>query len=111
LTWLTDDVSIELDEVCCAYCGVPERVLSGLFTNGFKTKRGRGEWFEIDRMDALGDNNVYTKGNMVLCCYFCNNHKSDVISVIDMRKYFGQSIFEYLMAKYIEVVVNKQTNL
>ena len=91
-------------EICCAYCGVSEKVLNGLYKSDFKTKRGRGEWFEIDRMNAKGESNVYTKENMVLCCYFCNNHKSDVISVVDMRKYFGQNMFEFLMAKYQEVI-------
>ena len=91
-------------EICCAYCGVSEKVLNGLYKNDFKTKRPRGAWFEIDRMNAKGESNVYTKENMVLCCYFCNNHKSDVISVVDMRKYFGQKMFEFLMAKYQQVI-------
>lgn len=101
LSWINGrEFGIKNNEICCAYCGIPEDVLDVLYSKGFKTKRGRGAWFEIDRMNSKGDSNVYTKENMVLCCYFCNNHKSDVISVDDMRKYFGKSMFEFLMCKY-----------
>lgn len=107
LPWLKDDERIKGNEICCAYCGVSERILEGLYNNNFRTKRGRGAWFEIDRMNAEGESNVYTKENMVLCCYFCNNHKSDVISVDDMRNYFGQPMFKFLMSKYKEVKSKK----
>jgi hypothetical protein len=103
LTWLEGGESIEEHERVCNYCGVSETVLGVLYNDESytcKTKRKRGAWFELDREDAYKENNKYTKDNMVLCCYFCNNHKSDVISVSDMRKYFGQPMFMFLMSKY-----------
>ena len=103
LTWLKKDTSIQEHEKVCNYCGVSEAVLGVLYNDESytcKTKRKRGAWFELDRKDASTEDNKYTKDNMVLCCYFCNNHKSDVISVSDMRKYFGQPMFKFLMSKY-----------
>lgn len=107
LTWLKKDTSIQEHEKVCNYCGVSEAVLGVLYNDESytcKTKRKRGAWFELDRKDASTEDNKYTKDNMVLCCYFCNNHKSDVISVVDMRKYFGEPMFTFLMSKYEEVV-------
>jgi hypothetical protein len=108
LTWLKKGKRIESDKKFCYYCGISEIVLTELYNDDkpyvCKTKRKRGAWFELDRMNTKGDKNVYTKENMVLCCYFCNNHKSDVISVKDMRKHFGKSTFNFLIEKYIEVI-------
>lgn len=103
LEWLIKDESIDEDDKVCTYCGISEKVLEVLYNDEnytCKTKRKRGAWFELDRKDASVDNNLYKRENMVLCCYFCNNHKSDVISVNDMRKYFGKPMFEFLMNKY-----------
>ena len=57
--------------------------------------------------DSSIEKNVYSKDNMVLCCYFCNNHKSDVVSLNDMRLYFGEKMFHFLIDKYELITNNK----
>ena len=101
LTWIKESRQIHTNDSVCYYCGVNEQILKELYNEGeiCKTKRNRGAWFELDRKDSKGENNVYSKDNMVLCCYFCNNHKSDVISSKDMRDYFGESMYNYLSDK------------
>lgn len=71
----------------CHYCGLTEadcqRIVvtgilkSGRFPENGKLGRGkhRGMWLEIDRKDPK---EKYSPSNCVLCCYFCNNDKSDV---------------------------------
>ena len=105
LTWIKKSRHIHTNDSVCYYCGVNEQILKELFNEGevCKTKRNRGAWFELDRKDSKGENNVYSKDNMVLCCYFCNNHKSDVISSKDMRDYFGESIYNYLTDKVKQI--------
>lgn len=101
LIWIVQSAEVKDDEHICYYCGVSENILSTLYKDinyTCKTKRNRGAWFELDRKDAK--ENRYTKDNIVLCCYFCNNHKSDVISGEDMRKYFGEKMFTYLIAQF-----------
>ena len=101
LTWIKESRHIHTNDSVCYYCGVNEQILKELYNEGkiCKTKRNRGAWFELDRKDSKGENNVYSKDNMVLCCYFCNNHKSDVITSKDMRDYFGESMYNYLLDK------------
>ncbi len=103
LQWVMSCKWIRDNEHVCHYCGISEAILSALYTDETytcKTKRNRGAWFELDRKDASAANNCYTKHNIVFCCYFCNNHKSDVINVVDMRKFFGKSMFEFLIHNY-----------
>jgi len=103
LTWIKDNSIIKANDCVCFYCGINEQILSELYNDKSytcKTKRNRGSWFELDRRDARSEKNIYSKDNMVLCCYFCNNHKSDVISSNDMRHYFGESMFQFLTEKY-----------
>ena len=101
LTWIKESRHIHTNDSVCYYCGVNEQILKELYNEGeiCKTKRNRGAWFELDRKDSKGKNNIYSKDNMVLCCYFCNNHKSDVITSKDMRGYFGESMYNYLSDK------------
>ncbi|AKD04307.1 hypothetical protein PKOR_15935 [Pontibacter korlensis] len=66
------------------------------------TKRGRGKSLELERKDAAS--NLYTAENCVLACYFCNNHKSDIISEEDHCQYFAPQIRVYLEAKYRELL-------
>ncbi len=108
LSWISNSAEIRDREHICYYCGISENVLSTLYHDPnyiCKTKRKRGAWFELDRKDAKA--NKYTKDNMVLCCYFCNNHKSDVISPEDMRKYFGGKMFEFLITQYKRIKKTK----
>ena len=102
LKWLKGDNNLQ--DKCCYYCGISEQILTKLYNvKEFRTKRNRGAWFELDRKDSKGENNVYSKDNMVWCCYFCNNHKSDVVSSKDMRKYFGESMYNYLSDKVKQI--------
>jgi hypothetical protein len=103
LPWIKDNLYIKPDDCVCNYCGINEKILSELYNDQkytCKTKRNRGAWFELDRRDASFENNIYSEDNMVLCCYFCNNHKSDVISLEHMRHFFGESMFSFLIDRY-----------
>jgi hypothetical protein len=64
-------------ELACAYCHITESEFQRLIRAGqvlTKRLRTRGAAFEIDCRDPrLG----YTAGNLALCCYWCNNAKSD----------------------------------
>lgn len=74
-------------EKVCHYCGLTEEesqeiVVKGILRSNRFPQNGtpgqgqcRGMWLEIDRM--LPKEN-YSLDNCVLCCYFCNNDKSDV---------------------------------
>ena len=80
----------------CYYCGLKEEesqkiVITGLlksnrFPQNGKLGRGhsRGMWLEIDRLNPKEN---YSIDNCVLCCYFCNNDKSDV--------FHGNDYFEF----------------
>lgn len=110
LTWIRNSNIINQEDFVCFYCGINEQVLSELYNDKeytCKTKRNRGAWFELDRRDSSTLNNIYSKNNMVLCCYFCNNHKSDVISSDDMRRYFGEQMFLFLIDKYKSIIKTK----
>jgi 5-methylcytosine-specific restriction endonuclease McrA len=59
----------------CEYCGISEQEINQLMSeSAIKTKRDRGEKMEIDRKNPA---NEYVTGNIALCCYWCNNAKTD----------------------------------
>jgi hypothetical protein len=61
----------------CNYCGINEQQLSILFEKlkEFNKRPTRGKTLELDRRIA---NKEYDDiDNLVLCCYICNNAKSD----------------------------------
>jgi hypothetical protein len=64
-------------EPACAYCHITQAQFETLRQAGqIQTKRlrTRGTSFEIDcKIPELG----YTEGNLALCCYWCNNAKTD----------------------------------
>lgn len=65
LKWLKGDNNLQ--EKCCYYCGISERILTVLYNvQEFRTKRNRGEWFEIDRKETKDIKNIYSSNNMVL---------------------------------------------
>ena len=60
---------------CCHYCGTTEEMIEALIDKQqIYTKRERGFTLEIDRRKP---NEEYTYDNSVLCCYWCNNAKTD----------------------------------
>ena len=91
-------------ELLCSYCGLTELEMqelsmSGLLSSKRFPKNGivgqgtsRAVWLEVDR---LNPNYLYSRDNCVLCCYFCNNDKSDVFHGYDYTNFF-QNRVEYL---------------
>ena len=62
----------------CFYCGITDEIVKSLINcNEIFKKRERGHKLEIDRKEA---NKEYTPENSVLCCYWCNNAKTDEFS-------------------------------
>ena len=78
----------------CCYCGVSERILQNIWENGWRTKRKRGKRLEVERINT--SLNLYNSNNCKLACYFCNNHKSDLITEEHYNKYFAVSMKNYL---------------
>lgn len=88
----------------CYYCGVKEHEVQQIVITGKLTSnrfplngelmqgRSRGMWLEVDR---LNPKEHYSKANAVLCCYFCNNDKSDVFYGLDYKE-FHQNRAAYL---------------
>jgi 5-methylcytosine-specific restriction endonuclease McrA len=71
------DLFTSQPNLACEYCHITEAQLKTLIQAGqIQTKRlrTRGTTFEIDcRNPHLG----YTAGNLAICCYRCNNAKTD----------------------------------
>ena len=96
-----------LEEKICKYCGLTEEesqkivmtsiLKSNRFPENGKIGQGksRGVWLEVDRLEPKGQ---YSRENAVLCCYFCNNDKSDVFSGQEYLK-FRENRIEYLRDK------------
>lgn len=99
-----------LERKCC-YCGIEEYKLRELFVSKrLSTKRPRGQSLELERFDSK--QNQYTESNCALACYFCNNHKSDIITRSEHQDYFSESISKYINDLYQEQVkiTDSQTN-
>lgn len=96
----------ESTEKTCHYCGLTEiqsqqivrqnKLCSKRFPQNGLHGRGtsRGMWMEIDRYDPRGK---YEIGNVVMCCYFCNNDKSDVFHG-DAYKCFQENRLAFLVS-------------
>lgn len=74
----------------CYYCEITEEQINELWQKYPElTKRTRGRKLEIDRKKP---NEAYdNKENLVLCCYWCNNAKTDTFTEDEFRK-VGQVI-------------------
>lgn len=98
-------------EKICHYCKLTEMesqelVMTGLLTSNRFPQKGvsgrgtsRGGWLEVDRLNPKGK---YSRDNSVLCCYFCNNDKSDVFNSEDYLK-FRNNRLEFLKEKLKKV--------
>lgn len=87
----------------CVYCGLTERESYDLVRRNKLTSkrfpengvlergRGRGLWLEVDRKDPHGN---YSSDNCALCCYFCNNDKSDIFNEKQYRTFIGEEGFK-----------------
>jgi hypothetical protein len=88
----------------CYYCGLTEIEtqkisMTGILTSNRFPQNGivgqgtsRAVWLEVDR---LTPNGFYSRDNCVMCCYFCNNDKSDVFSGNQYINFF-QNRVQYL---------------
>jgi len=101
-------------ELICHYCGLTEIEsqtisMTGIlnskrFPQNGVVKRGknRGVWLEVDR---ILPNENYSRENCVLCCYFCNNDKSDIFAGIDYVNFFQNMLI------YLKNLLNENRNL
>jgi hypothetical protein len=88
-------------ELSCHFCGLTEQEMQELSMTGILTSKrfpqdgivgrgtNRGVWLEVDRIDPNG---LYSRDNCVLCCYFCNNDKSDVFAGIQYAQFFQNRV-------------------
>ena len=59
----------------CCYCGITEVLIDELiFRKQIKKKSARGFKLEVERFNS---NFEYTPDNCSMCCYWCNNAKTD----------------------------------
>jgi hypothetical protein len=56
---------------------------------GIKTKNARGRYMEIDRLNS---NREYYRDNIVLCCYWANNAKTDEFTYPEFLSYVGPAM-------------------
>lgn len=78
-------VSPQNGELACEYCELTESDFRQLIQRGLvRTKRlsTRGSTFEFDCRDP---EQGYTKNNVALCCYWCNNAKTDEFSAGEFK--------------------------
>lgn len=71
---------------------IQEIVMTGLLKSKRFPQQGligrgtaRGVFLEVDKLNPLEN---YSSENSVLCCYFCNNDKSDVFHGEHYRDFF-----------------------
>ncbi len=84
----------------CHYCNITEEKIRRLKKeNKIKTKRfiTRGKTLEVDRINPF---QPYEEGNLVLCCYWCNNAKTDEFSEEEFKK----------IGKVMEEIWNERLN-
>lgn len=87
---LCNDIEELFKSTNCFYCGITIENINNLIDNKkiFKKHDLRGFTMEIDRKEP---NKEYTKDNIVLCCYWCNNAKTDEFNA-DEFKPIGEAI-------------------
>lgn len=100
----------ESTEKVCYFCGLKEEesqkiVMTGILKSNRFPQNGvlgrgqsRGMWLEIDRLKPK-DN--YSMDNCVLCCYFCNNDKSDVFHGQDYKEFQNDRV------GYLRILINE----
>jgi hypothetical protein len=75
----------------CFYCGINKHRINRLANSQKLYKKNLRGWnMEIDRFNS---NYEYNPGNCVLCCYWCNNAKTDEFTK-DEFKIIGAAIAE-----------------
>ncbi|MBC8214775.1 MAG: HNH endonuclease [Candidatus Marinimicrobia bacterium] len=91
----------EHQDKICYYCELKEEEMQEIVIGGIlKSNRfpqngiigrgqSRGVWLEVDRLNPKGN---YSRDNCVLCCYFCNNDKSDVFHGDDYKEFMENRV-------------------
>jgi len=91
----------------CFYCKTDIRDIQKIILNGIIKMRKRGPdgfsglHFELDHKNAVNTDN--NSENLVAACYYCNNDKSNTITVEVFTKYFGKQrniAFKKIMKDY-----------
>ena len=89
---------VEEEQKCC-YCGTSlEDLIKFYNSNKSKRKSTRGKSLEVERIE----DKPYSKANCKLCCYWCNNAKSDVFFFFffqNIGKAIGKSIKEKIVSQ------------
>ncbi|SET98100.1 hypothetical protein [Hymenobacter actinosclerus] len=78
-------ISTQAGELACEYCELKESEFRRLIALGIvrtKRLRTRGRSFEFDCRDPQ---HGYEAGNVALCCYWCNNAKTDEFDVEEFK--------------------------
>ncbi|MBT7468882.1 MAG: hypothetical protein HN692_00575 [Candidatus Cloacimonetes bacterium] len=91
----------------CKYCKITESTITKLVKNGeINTKRiySRGRTMEIDQKEPNGG---YTKDNIALACYWCNNAKTDEFNKKEFKK-IGKAIRKVWERRLEETEKNKK---
>ncbi len=74
----------------CHYTGLSDFDFEQLRKRaGIKTKNARGRYMEIDRLNS---NKEYSADNIVLCCYWANNAKTDEFTYPEFLQYVGPAM-------------------
>ena len=69
----------------CYYCKITETEIRSLFEAGrLSTKRLSTRGFKME-VDRLSPNEGYVQGNIALCCYWCNNAKTDEFTAEEFK--------------------------
>jgi len=69
----------------CYYCNIKESDIQSLYKSKLlQTKRLSTRGFKME-VDRLSPNEGYVRDNIVLCCYWCNNAKTDEFSAEEFR--------------------------
>ncbi len=85
-------------ERACEYCEISESNIDKLIkAKLITTKRlsTRGRKMEVDRIKP---NEGYIKGNILLCCYWCNNAKTDEFDAVEFLP-IGKAIGEVFIKR------------
>lgn len=78
------------DNPPCSYCGITQKQINDLDNYEKEnnqdyglTIRARGKKLEVDQ---ISPKDGYVDGNIALCCYWCNNAKTDTFSVKEFKE-------------------------
>ena len=77
---------INRPQICC-YCHCTPEELDKFYKITNSKRKTRGKTLEIERRE----DDCYTEGNCDICCYWCNNAKSDVFTSKEFHR-IGEAI-------------------